>query len=111
VNLSETDLEASFRSEAKDWLATTLRDLPAGPDLNDWPARRWFDCQWQRLLYDAGYAGLDWPVEWGGRGLSPVMRMIFLEECERAGAPYGAANYVGTNHAGPTIIARGTAAQ
>ena len=38
-------------------------------------------------------------------------QLIFKEECERAGAPYVGVNFVGLLHAGPTIIAEGTAAQ
>ncbi len=47
----------------------------------------------------------------GGRGSSPVEQLIFKEECERAGAPYVGVNFVGLLHAGPTLIAEGTAAQ
>ena len=54
---------------------------------------------------------MDWPAEGGGRGASPVEQLIFKEECERAGAPYVGVNFVGLLHAGPTIIAEGTAAQ
>ena len=54
---------------------------------------------------------MDWPAEGGGRGSSPVEQLIFKEECERAGAPYVGVNFVGLLHAGPTIIAEGTAAQ
>jgi len=74
---------------------------------DDWPARRAYDLRWQQLLFEAGYAGVDWPAEGGGRGSSPVEQLIFKEECERAGAPYVAVNFVGLLHAGPTIIARG----
>jgi alkylation response protein AidB-like acyl-CoA dehydrogenase len=54
---------------------------------------------------------VDWPAEGGGRGSSPVEQLIFKEECERAGAPYVGVNFVGLLHAGPTIIAEGSAAQ
>ena len=70
-----------------------------------------YDTHWQRLLFDAGYAGVDWPVEGGGRGSSPVEELIFKEELERAHAPYVGVNFVGLLHAGPTIIAEGTPEQ
>ena len=54
------------------------------------------------MLFDAGYAGIDWPVEGGGRGASPVEQLIYLEELERAHAPYVGVNFVGLLHAGPT---------
>jgi alkylation response protein AidB-like acyl-CoA dehydrogenase len=56
------------------------------------------------MLYDAGYADVHWDA-------SPTVRLIFLEETEKAGAPYVGANFVGLLHAGPTIAAEGTAAQ
>ena len=43
--------------------------MGAPPPHDDWPARRAYDLRWQRLLFDAGYAGVDWPAEGGGRGV------------------------------------------
>jgi hypothetical protein len=63
------------------------------------------------MLFDAGYAGIDWPVEGGGRGASPVEQLIYLEELERAHAPYVGVNFVGLLHAGPTVIVEGTPEQ
>jgi alkylation response protein AidB-like acyl-CoA dehydrogenase len=111
VDLRYSAAEDQFRDELRAWLVTTLPTLGAAPPADDWPARRAFDARWQRLLFDAGYAGVDWPTEGGGRGASPVEQLIFKEECERAGAPYVGVNFVGLLHAGPTIIAEGTAAQ
>ncbi|MEV8106916.1 acyl-CoA dehydrogenase, partial [Streptomyces sp. NPDC088135] len=54
------------------WLATVLPALPAKPAPDDWPGRRAYDTAWQRALYDAGYAGLHWPVDAGGRGATPT---------------------------------------
>ncbi len=47
----------------------------------------------------------------GGQGATPTQHLIFLEETERAGAPYVGANFVGLLHAGPTLAAEGTAEQ
>ena len=111
MDLRYTAPEQAFRRELRKWLAATLPDVGEPPPQDDWPARREYDLHWQRLLFDAGYAGVDWPAEGGGRGSSPVEQLIFKEECERAGAPYVGVNFVGLLHAGPTIIAEGTAAQ
>ena len=109
MDLRYTAAEQAFRDELRHWLAATLPDVGrAPPPHDDWPARRAYDLRWQRLLFDAGYAGVDWPAEGGGRGASPVEQLIFKEECERAGAPYVGVNFVGLLHAGPTIIAEGT---
>jgi alkylation response protein AidB-like acyl-CoA dehydrogenase len=111
MDLRYTDDEQAFRAELRQWLAKTLPGLPDRPAPTDWPGRRAYDTHWQRLLFDAGYAGVDWPVEGGGRGASPVEELIFKEELERAHAPYVGVNFVGLLHAGPTVIAEGTSEQ
>jgi alkylation response protein AidB-like acyl-CoA dehydrogenase len=111
MDLRYTAAEQVFRADLRDWLASVLPGVGAPPPQDDWPARRAYDLAWQRRLFDAGYAGVDWPAEGGGRGASPVEQLIFKEECERAGAPYVGVGFVGLLHAGPTIIAEGTPAQ
>ena len=107
VDLRYSPEELAFRDELRAWLSRTLPTLPPKPPADDWPARRAYDTAWQRLLYDAGYAGINWPTEVGGRGASPTEHLLFLEESERAGAPYVGVNFVGLLHAGPTLIAEG----
>ena len=104
MDLTCTEVEEAFRHELRSWLARVLPALPPRPDPADWPARRAYDTGWQRTLYDAGYADLHWNAP-------PTRRLIFLEETERAGAPYVGANFVGLLHAGPTIAAEGTDGQ
>jgi alkylation response protein AidB-like acyl-CoA dehydrogenase len=111
VRLKETSEEQAFRQELRAWLGETLPTLPPEPPFEDWPAKRVYDTGWQRRLFDAGYAGISWPKEYGGRGASPSEELIFLEETERAGAPYVGCNFVSTLHAGPTIAAEGTPEQ
>ncbi|MFG2329552.1 acyl-CoA dehydrogenase family protein [Streptomyces sp. NPDC048604] len=104
MDLAYTDEEEAFRARLREWLAAELPTLPPRPDPLDWPARRAYDCGWQRRLYDAGYGEVHWDA-------SPTRRLIFLEETERAGAPYVGANFVGLLHAGPTVAAEGTPEQ
>ncbi|MFC9078383.1 acyl-CoA dehydrogenase family protein [Streptomyces sp. NPDC057062] len=111
MELADSPEEEEFRARLRRWLAEVLPTLPPSPSPADWPARRAFDLGWQRMLYDAGYAGLHWPVDAGGRGATPAQHLIFLEETEKAGAPYVGANFVGLLHAGPTIAAEGTPGQ
>ncbi len=108
MDLTYTPEERAFRTELRAWLEATVPTMGPKPFPEDWPARRAYDTRWQRLLFDAGYAGIDWPAEGGGRGASPVEQLLFKEECERVGAPYVGVNFVGLLHAGPTIIAEGT---
>src|SRR5207249_4534477 len=88
-NLSPDDLRYSeaderFRAELRSWLDSVLPTLPPPPPATDMRARREYDCAWQRLMFDAGYAGIDWPKEHGGRGASLTEQLVFLEETERA---------------------------
>ncbi|GAA3378429.1 acyl-CoA dehydrogenase family protein [Streptomyces racemochromogenes] len=111
MDLAYSEEERDFRARLREWLVKVLPELPPRPSPDDWPGRRAYDLGWQRRLYDAGYAGLHWPVDAGGRGATPTQHLIFLEETERAGAPYVGANFVGLLHAGPTIAAEGTPEQ
>jgi len=109
LRLSASD--EAFRAELRDWLARTLPELPAAPARDDWPARVRYDTDWQRRLFDAGYAGMSWPEGYGGRDAPPSEQLVFLEETTTARAPYVGVNFVGTLHAGPTLIAEGSEAQ
>ena len=111
MDLRYSEAEEKFRSELRAWLAEVLPTLGPKPSSLDWPGRRVYDTTWQRLLYDAGYAGIDWPPEGGGRSASPVEHLIYLEELEKAHAPYVGVNFVGLLHAGPTIVVEGTPEQ
>ncbi|WP_328732327.1 acyl-CoA dehydrogenase family protein [Streptomyces caniferus] len=111
MDLTYSPEEEDFRARLRGWLGEVLPKLPAKPATSDWPGRRAYDTAWQRMLYEAGYAGLHWPRGAGGQGATPTQHLIFLEETERAGAPYVGANFVGLLHAGPTLAAEGSAAQ
>jgi alkylation response protein AidB-like acyl-CoA dehydrogenase len=100
----ELSLELSdFREEVRTWLEEHVPSEPR-PPLG--PEARAFDVAWQRRQYDGGWAGISWPTEYGGRGLSLLQQMIWYEEMAWAGAPYIGVCFVGINHAGPTLIAR-----
>jgi alkylation response protein AidB-like acyl-CoA dehydrogenase len=63
--------------------------------------------EWQRTLFDGGYAGLAWPREYGGRGATLMEQVVFNEEVARVRAP-DPLNRIGLYMVGPTIIAAGT---
>lgn len=100
--------EQHFRAECRDWLHDNVtgqrRPMDAAAAID-------FDKAWQRRLFDAGWAGINWPKEYGGRGLSIVQQVIWLEEYARAHAPWIGANFVGINHGGPTLILNASEAQ
>ena len=111
MDLRYSDADEDFRAGLRSWLETALPALAPHPPRDAWPERRTWDTDWQRRLFDAGYAGLHWPSEFGGRGASPTEQLIFYEETTRAKAPYVGVNFVGTLHAGPTLIEEGTDVQ
>jgi len=94
-----------FRAECRDWLHA---NVPAEKRPMDAADAIGFDKAWQRRLFDAGWAGIDWPDDYGGRGLPLIRQVIWLEEYARAHAPWIGANFVGVNHGGPTLIANAT---
>jgi alkylation response protein AidB-like acyl-CoA dehydrogenase len=108
MELRASEADQAFRADLADWLARELPRLPPEPPREAWDERRKWDTDWQRRLFDAGYAGLHWPQEYGGRGASPTEQLVFYEETARARAPYVGVNFVGTLHAGPTLIEEGT---
>jgi len=108
VDLRYSVQDEEFRAEVREWLAKQVPAHGPPPPPGDWPARREYDTAWQRKLFDAGYAGLAWPTEFGGRGLPITQQLVYLEEYARADAPYISVNFVGLMHAGPTLIAEGS---
>src|ERR687892_351086 len=111
VDLRYSESDEAFRAELRGWLERALPELPSRPSWDDWAGRRRFDTDWQRRLFDAGYAGINWPAAYGGRDASPSEQLVFLEETTRARAPYVGVNFVGSLHAGPKIMTEGSEEQ
>ena len=109
MDLSDTPEEARFRQDLRIWLQKSLPELP-WPEPADLVERAPLWRRWQAMLFEAGYAGLTWPREYGGQGLDERMRAIFGEECDLAGAPERL-NTIGEDFAGPTIVHFGSQAQ
>jgi alkylation response protein AidB-like acyl-CoA dehydrogenase len=108
VKIAFTVEDEQFRERARDWLQA---NVPKGRPELPAQARRDFDLQWQRAQFEGGWAGIFWPKEHGGLGLTIIQQLIWLEEYARAGGPYLGTCFVGLSHAGPTLIQRGTEEQ
>ena len=108
MDLHFTAEEESFRSDARAWLKANTPDprLPSAGTREGFEAHR----AWERSLYDAGYAGMHWPAEYGGRGATVAMQAIFIEEYLLANGPERI-NVLGLNLMGPTLMAHGTEEQ
>jgi alkylation response protein AidB-like acyl-CoA dehydrogenase len=110
VEIKFTPEEEAFRAEARAWLEANV-PRESRPEIADLHGRRVYDMAWQRKMFDAGWAGINWPKEFGGRGASLMEQLIWYEEYAKVGAPDVNTGFVGLKHAGPTLIACGTEAQ
>ena len=106
MDLTLTSDEQAFRDELREWLATHHPGPEPSGDEYGFEFRR----QWQGVLNEAGYAGLSWPEEYGGRGATLIEQAIFNEELTRANAP-SPANVLGLVMGGPVVIHHGTPEQ
>lgn len=109
MDLRFSDDETAFRDSVRAWASANVPAARQPFEVDE--HRRDFDTAWQRKQFDAGWAGIAWPAEYGGRGASLIEQMIFHEEMAAAGAPDIGACFVGVNHAGPTLMAKGTPEQ
>ena len=103
--------EMDIKTEINDWMSENLSGefekirWRGGPgDEDAYPELRH---AWERKLGEAGWIGLQWPVEYGGRDLGLMDFVIYSEEYARHGGP-GRAGHIGETLVAPTIIAFGT---
>ena len=90
MDFTLTPEQASFRDDVRSWLSKRMKQdwvarLSQGADI---PRPEAYEMlrQWQRQLYDAGFVGVTWPKEAGGRGLTFMEEMILQQEMALAKA-------------------------
>ncbi len=108
-----TPEQQAFRAEVRAWLpAHVPADLKGRSFTSSRADRAEVDRlrEWQRTLHKAGYVGIDWPAEYGGRGASIMEQIILYEEMSRTASPQPV-NRGGLSMLGPTLMKHGTAAQ
>jgi alkylation response protein AidB-like acyl-CoA dehydrogenase len=114
MDFTLTPEQEALRAEVRAWLKANIPDEWINQVMGraDVPRAEAYDFMraWQRKLYDAGYIGLTWPREYGGRGLTFMEELIVQEEMALAKAP-PILNILGVGMAGPTIVAYGTEQQ
>ena len=116
MNFDDTPQEAEFRVEARAFLSQHLEPLDpdeTAPNMlgerEDKEAIAWAK-RWQATKFDAGWAVLTWPKEYGGQGLGRMENVIFNQEEARFKTPpaiYG----IGHGMLGPTLMTHGTPEQ
>jgi alkylation response protein AidB-like acyl-CoA dehydrogenase len=104
MDLSFTREEQAFAGEVRAWLQAHVEVPPRFETIADEVE---FGRAWQAQLAEGRWVGIHWPVDYGGRGASPVQVAIFNMEYARSRA-LQPINRVGINLAGPTLLAHGT---
>lgn len=111
MNFDDTPQEAEFRSIVREWICKNAPDdllqdfveAEAMGDLKEGSAQMLRASKtWQKRKAEAGWACLSWPVEFGGRGATPIQRVIWDQE----EGSYGRLSWlfrVGHHIAGPTL--------
>ena len=108
-----SESEEAYRAEVAGWLEKSVPDWAVDEDASnlfgeagDFERQR----AWHQKLYDAGYVGVAWPVEYGGQGRTPIENAILQEELVRAGAP-PIVNGLGIGLCGPALMHHGSEEQ
>ena len=113
---ADTKEEAAFRAEVREWLEANADRRAVGPpvplDHSPEAEARHHEAAkvWQRKKFEGGWAAITWPVEYGGRGGTPIQQMIWNEEQARYKTP-GDIFSIGIGMCGPTVMAHGTPEQ
>ncbi|MFZ0660129.1 MAG: acyl-CoA dehydrogenase family protein [Candidatus Binataceae bacterium] len=104
--------QEAYRMDVRKWLEanqpppmTQVDDENSGDDVV-WSRLK----AWHTKLYEAGWAGLTWPKEYGGRGATFIEQVIFQQEMGRLGLPMGC-NVLGVIMNGPALMQWGTEEQ
>ena len=110
--MNATEIELSeFREDVSSWFSENKPSNPGfllpetfmevGTD-----SQFEFLRDWQRKVYEAGYLGMAWPEEYGGRGMPQVFQDIATQEMASQRLPF-MPNTIGLNWAGPLILKMG----
>jgi alkylation response protein AidB-like acyl-CoA dehydrogenase len=105
----DSDVE-SFRERARAWLAENVAEAPRDYGAILPPELAAEGRAWQARLFDAGFAGIAWPTEYGGQGLDPDHDAAWFTECALAEVP-PILNMVGCVLTGSALLTFGTPEQ
>ncbi len=113
MDLRHSESEERFRSQFRGWLDEHLPDEMRKPSY--WTSKSYDEAfeirrRWETDKAAAGFAGIQWPVEFGGRGGTPGMKAIYDQEMALAGAPH-TVNPLGLTFLAPTVMQYGTEQQ
>ena len=110
MDFSFSKKEEAFRQELRAWLEANLPEGWLDGTFNMPDDEAGFLRNWQRKLYEGGYAAIAWPKEYGGRNATLMEEIVYHQEMVRVKAP-ALINYVGIHMVGPTLMQIGTEEQ
>ena len=111
MDFNDTATEATFRQQVRTWLDENA--IPKQSSRDTWNKTVGnlsgdeilrLSKEWQKKLYDAGWACLHWPKAFGGRDASPMERVIWGQEISHHLVP-GEVFAIGQGMCGPTLMA------
>ena len=114
MDFSFSEQELAFAAEARAWLEA---NVPAAWRRDHAWSRAedpmWIEIarDWQRTLFEGGWAAISWPREQGGRGATVIERWLFEEQLDRVGAPRPIASSGAVDLIGSALLNHGTEAQ
>jgi len=87
MHVTLTDDERAFREECREFFESRWPGELKRKQDNGIPLTRDDHVRWQKILHEQGWAAINWPVEYGGTGWTPVRKYLFANEIARANAP------------------------
>ena len=114
MDFSFSEKDKAFADEARAWLEANVP--PAWRKDHAWSRAEdplWIEIarDWQRTLFEGGWAAISWPREQGGRGATVIERWLFEEQLDAVGAPRPIASSGAVDLIGSALLNHGTEAQ
>ena len=106
MDFNDTPEQAKFRAKCKEWLDANAELKDTGKRLNVESNLEDLITKakaWQKKKYEAGWAMLHWPKEYGGINASPIERIIWGQEESKYDVP-GSVFEIGLGMCGPVMM-------
>lgn len=104
MDFNDTPEQAKFRKTCREWLEKNA-EPKSGSSRESFADKDFLEAakEWQKKKYDAGWAMLHWPKEYGGIAASPIERIIWAEEESKFNVPRGIFE-IGLGMCGPVMM-------
>jgi len=108
MDFNDTPQEAEFRAKCRAWLEANAefktKKTNSAKNMNIGnKSLLEAAAEWQKKKYDAGWAMIHWPKEFGGIGATPIERIIWAQEESKFSVPKGVYE-IGLGMAGPVMM-------